>query len=70
MSRYGTRHDWSNIRSCMHLLQSTFNCGEDVVRPIHDISEHARSSSYGCRSVPFVSLPFTHGVMDELHMML
>ena len=45
-------------------------CGEDVVRPIHEISEHARSSSYGCRSVPFVSLPFTHGVMDELHMML
>ena len=47
-----------------------FYCGKHVVRSMRDISEHDRSSSYGCRSVPLVSLPLTHGVMDELHVML
>ena len=35
-----------------------------------DISKHAQSNSYGCRSEPLVKLPLTHVVMDELHMML
>ena len=47
-----------------------FYWDDDVVRSMSDISKHAQSNSYGCRSEPLVKLPLTHVVMDELHMML
>ena len=47
-----------------------FYWDDDVVRSMSDISKHAQSNSYGCRSEPLVKLPLTHVVMYELHMML
>ena len=47
-----------------------FYWDDHVVRSMSDISKHAQSNSYGCRSEPLVKLPLTHVVMDELHMML